>query len=109
MLEAFGKPGKKHNRCTLLWTSDISREEISQFIQEALGMERTEYGERSLVGAPCLVLSAPVPRDMNWSLLMKDLKRRAEALAYFGSFCNILADVQIQKTMMGMQLVPEEW
>ena len=109
MLGAFGKPGKNHDRCTPPWTSDTIREEISQFIQEALGMERTEYGERSLVGAPCLVLSTPVPKDMNWSLLMKNLKRRAEALAYFGSFCNILADVQVQKTMMGMQLVPEEW
>ena len=80
-----------------------------QFVQEALGMERTTYGERSLVGAPCLVLSSPPPRDMNWGLISKNLKRRADALNFFGSFCNILADVQMQKTMIVMGLVPNDW
>ena len=80
-----------------------------QFIQEALGMEGTALGERSLVGAPGLVLTALPPRDMNWGLISKNLKRRADAFSFFGSFCNILADVAMQEKMMKLGLIPNEW
>lgn len=88
--------------------SDLQHANL-QFVQEALGMERTIYGERSLVGAPALVLSSPPPRDMNWMLISRNLKRRAEALNFFGSFCNLMADVQMQKSMIIMGLIPDEW
>ena len=79
-----------------------------QYTQEAIASQRNIY-RASVAGLPSYALADIGEIDMNWPIVLKNLRRQADALAYFGAYCNKLVDLDIQRIVMAGNHVGGQW